>query len=325
MRTIVITGGCGFIAKGIIKALYHKDTRIICIDNFVSSSEQEFISFLQRNNLTKNVTCIKMDICKKVDLDFYFDSFTMINDIFHLASIASPPLYKKFPLETLDVGYIGTKNILDIAKKFNSRLLFASTSEVYGDPIVNPQPETYYGNVNSFGERSCYDCSKRVGEALCFSYLNEYNMDIKIARIFNTYGTEMDLNDGRIITETMKHLINESTLVIYGDGEQTRSICYISDTVDMLIDLINSDCNIPVNIGNDNELTVNQIVLSIENVYGKVVDKVYVPLTQNDPMVRKPCLDLNKKVLGKRTFISTKDGITRMLESYIKTENKKND
>ena len=318
MKTILITGGCGFIAKGLLKKLYDNDTQIICVDNFISSSENAFNSFLQKNKLL-NIIYNNIDICNKDDLQRFltFLNIKNINEVYHLASIASPPLYKKFPLETLDVAYIGTKNVLEICKKYNSKILFTSTSEVYGDPSVNPQSETYYGNVNSFGVRSSYDCGKRVAEALCFSYIHEYNIDVKIARIFNTYGPEMDINDGRIITETIKHLINNSTLTIYGDGNQTRSICFIKDTVDMLVDLMSSKSNIPVNIGNDYELTINQIINQIEIIYGKTVKKTFKPLTENDPMIRKPCLKLNESLLGKRVFVSLKDGITQTINQNI--------
>lgn len=261
-----------------------------------------------------------------------------INEIYHLASLASPPFYKKYPIDTMDVGYIGTKLMLEIAKRYNAKLLFSSTSEVYGDPSISPQNENYYGNVNSFGARSSYDESKRIAEALCYTYIKEYKLDVKIARIFNSYGPEMMLNDGRIITEVIRHLMNNTTLTIYGDGQQTRSCCYIDDTVDMLVRLMASDTNTPVNIGNDKELTVNDIINIIEKVYNEYIDsldigwgydenqeklsikKEYVPLTQNDPLQRKPCLKMNKQVLGETKYTSFEEGILNTIKYFFQKE-----
>jgi nucleoside-diphosphate-sugar epimerase len=246
-----------------------------------------------------------------------------IDEIYHLASLASPPFYKKYPLETLDVGYIGTKNMLNLAKKYNAKLLFASTSEVYGDALISPQHENYYGNVNSFGERSCYDESKRVAEALCYTYLKSYGVDVKIARIFNTYGPHMLLNDGRIITEVVKHLKNDTTLTIYGDGNQTRSCCFVQDTVRMLVKLMTSYINEPVNIGNNQERTINETVDMIENVWNEMfktnikVKREYKELTQNDPLQRKPCLKFNKQVLGENEYTSFEDGIKETIKYFI--------
>ena len=257
-----------------------------------------------------------------------------IDEIYHLASLASPPFYKKYPIETLDVGYLGTKNILDVARKFKSKVLFSSTSEVYGDAQISPQHENYYGNVNSFGVRSCYDESKRVAEALCYTYIKEFGVDVKIARIFNTYGPHMMLNDGRIITECIRHLWNNTTLTIYGDGEQTRSCCFIDDNVKMLMKLMESDCNVPVNIGNNEERSINETVRIIEKVWKEVMNyydigwgygeepiknlKIkYEQLTQNDPLQRKPCLEFNKQVLGEIEYTSFEEGVRQTIMYFI--------
>ena len=337
MKNILITGGGGFIGKNLIQELLKDNSinKIIIVDNFVTSSEADFIKFLFKNkwpNKDEKLVFYKYDIISLKPNNLSLTKFLTfldnndvksIDEIYHLASLASPPFYKKFPMETLDVGYIGTKNMLELARKFKSKILFASTSEVYGDALISPQHENYYGNVNCFGERSSYDISKRIGETLCYTYKQLYNTDVKIPRIFNTYGPHMLLTDGRIITEVIRHLKNNTILTIYGDGNQTRSICYVLNTVQMLIKLMESDCNSPVNIGNNEELTINEIVNTIEEVWNDInntnikVQKQYVPLTQNDPLKRQPCLDLNKKVLGEQEYISIKDGIRKCIEYYL--------
>lgn len=330
MKNILITGGCGFIGKNLIIHLLSTQNeninKLICIDNFSSSREDEFNLFLEKYNKENKILLFTGDICNKEFLNnllTYHIPFS-IHEIYHLACIASPIIYKQFPLETLNTGYIGTKNILDIAVLYKAKLLYSSTSEVYGDAEQSPQKETYYGNVNSYGCRSCYDEGKRIGEALCYTYRHKYNADIRIARIFNTYGPHMMIDDGRIITEVIKNLINDTTVTIFGDGTQTRSICMVDDTVKMLIDLMNSDYKDPINIGNNIELSVNEIAHTIESVYKKIKNddnielKVeYLPLTQNDPLQRKPDLRLNEEVLGRRDYVIMKDGIKKTIEYFL--------
>jgi UDP-glucuronate decarboxylase len=326
---ILITGGAGFIGRNLIEQLEKIKTTnsIIVLDNFITSDKSEFLKFISKFKEGK-IIFYAYDITNTRVLDYLVDdlkdrSINQIDEIYHLASLASPPFYKKFPIETLDVGYIGTKNMLELAKKLNSKILFSSTSEVYGDALVSPQHENYYGNVNCFGERSCYDISKRVAEALCYTYLKSYGVDVKIARIFNTYGPHMLLNDGRIITEVIRHLKNNTTLTIFGDGEQTRSCCYVFDTVDMLVKLMASELNDPVNIGNNQERTINETVNIIENVWNqmfnkqpRIVNRVYKPLTQNDPLQRKPCLEFNKQVLGEIEYTSFEEGIKETINYF---------
>jgi UDP-glucuronate decarboxylase len=328
MKNILITGGGGFIGRNLIQHLY-LDTvvnKIICIDNFITSNKLDFIEFHKKFSdkvILYSYDITKYNIIEYLISDLQYNNVVTIDEIYHLASLASPPFYKKFPIETLDVGYLGTKNILEIARKHKSKVLFSSTSEVYGDAKVSPQDENYYGNVNSFGERSCYDESKRVAEALCYTYIKEFGVDIKIARIFNTYGPHMMLNDGRIITECIRHLMNNTTLTIFGDGTQTRSICYVNDTVNMLVKLMNSSCNIPVNIGNNQELNINDTVKIIEKIWINMnkdnhnIKIQYVPLTQNDPLQRKPCLELNKQVLGETKYTSFEDGIRNTIKYFL--------
>lgn len=323
------------IGKNLIKYLLNDSTveKIMVFDNFITSNDDDFQKFKNKYDTESKVLLFAYDITDVKSMTFVKLNFPF-DEIYHLASLASPIFYKKFPLETLDVGYIGTKNILEIARYQNSKgvkftqnrnvkILFSSTSEVYGDAQVSPQHENYYGNVNCFGERSSYDESKRVAEALCYTYLKSYGVNVKIARIFNTYGPHMLLNDGRIITEVIRHLKNESTLTIYGDGEQTRSICYVKDTVDMLVKLMASDCNEPVNIGNNQERTINETVNMIEKVWnemfndGTQLNRVYKPLTQNDPLQRKPCLEFNKQVLGEIEYTSFEEGIKETIKYFV--------
>jgi nucleoside-diphosphate-sugar epimerase len=334
-KNILITGGGGMIGKNLIKHLLNDSTveKIMVFDNFITSNDSDFQKFKNKYDTESKVLLFAYDITDVKSMTFVKLNFPF-DEIYHLASLASPIFYKKFPLETLDVGYIGTKNILEIARYQNSKgvkftqnrnvkILFSSTSEVYGDAQVSPQHENYYGNVNCFGERSSYDESKRVAEALCYTYLKSYGVNVKIARIFNTYGPHMLLNDGRIITEVIRHLKNESTLTIYGDGEQTRSICYVKDTVDMLVKLMASDCNEPVNIGNNQERTINETVNMIEKVWnemfndGTQLNRVYKPLTQNDPLQRKPCLEFNKQVLGEIEYTSFEEGIKETIKYFV--------
>jgi UDP-glucuronate decarboxylase len=331
MKNILITGGGGFIGKNLIKHLITDSNihNIIVVDNFITSNQLDFTSFINNQSLSNKVILYIYDITTNLKFiieDLKFKNINTIDEIYHLASLASPIFYKENPIETLDVGYIGTKNILELAKKYKSKVLFSSTSEVYGDAEISPQHENYYGNVNSFGARSCYDESKRVAEALCYTYINEYNIDIKIARIFNTYGPHMMLNDGRIITECIRHLMNDTTLTIFGDGNQTRSCCYIDDNIVQLIKLMDSNYNIPINIGNNIELSINDTVKIIEKVWkdihnipiNKNVAKIqYMPLTQNDPLQRKPCLKLNKIALGNTDYTSFEYGVRQTIYYFL--------
>lgn len=332
MKTILISGGAGFIGVNLIQYLLEQDNhKIIVLDNFITSEKSRFLSFKQRYN--DQILLFDVDIC---DIDIKTElaklNIHSIDEIYHLASLASPQVYKKFPLETLDVGYNGTKYLLNLARNiYNAKLLFASTSEVYGDALIDPQHEKYYGNVNPYGERSCYDESKRIGEALCYTFRHKYGVDVKVARIFNTYGPYMSLDDGRIITEVIKSLKQKKELIIYGDGKQTRSFCYVADTVAMLVRLMNSDVSVPINIGNDHtQMTINDTTDSIQkiwnDIYSKdiVVKKVYKQLTQDDPLQRKPCLKLQKQLLGEYQYTSFEDGIRKTIEYFNSKEYLKN-
>jgi UDP-glucuronate decarboxylase len=278
MKTILIAGGGGFIGLNLTKRLLtigDPDIQIVILDNFKTSSRKN-LEKICGDSSPERIDVFDVDITKASELDFLKTMYTCITEIYHLASIASPVGYSQFPLETLEAGYTGTKNLLDLAASLDSkpRFLFASSSEVYGQPLVHPQPESYYGNVNPYGTRSCYDTSKRVGETLVWIYHNTStegdgnrpcsgdlrstlpptdSVDTRIVRIFNTYGPYMSLNDGRIVTEIIKAAINGTVLKIFGDGNQTRCFSYIDDTIDSILTVMESNYTDPVNVGNDSK------------------------------------------------------------------------
>lgn len=319
-KNIIITGGGGFIGKNLIKRISNECENVIVIDNFISSNKNDLYKMLDENGI-KNVVVCNYDITN-IYLNNYVEEIKKVNninrvdEIYHLASIASPVRYKIYDIETLDVGYIGTRNILELARKENSKILYTSTSEVYGDPLMSPQNEDYYGNVNPFGERSCYDEPKRIGETLCYVYGKKYDMDIKIARIFNTYGEYMDIEDGRIISEIFKNILFNKKLTIYGNGEQTRSFTYVEDTIEMLIKLMESKYNKPLNIGTDDEIKLNELLKIVENLFNVKLTLEYVEKTENDPMLRRPDLSRNKEYLGYNKRTNLENGLKKMFSYY---------
>ncbi|NDC96088.1 NAD-dependent epimerase/dehydratase family protein [bacterium] len=307
-KIVLVTGGEGFIGYNLVRHLVSLAdvSQVIVVDNYITSKP--------KNRLPKTVV-IDMDICEMSFVDHMYTHYKSIDEIYHLASLASPAAYKNYVLETLDVGYMGTKNVLELCVHYKCRLLYTSTSEVYGDALEHPQKESYYGNVNPYGERSNYDESKRIGETLIYNYRKLYDVDARIARVFNTYGPHMSLYDGRIVTEIIKAILNKSALVIYGDGSQTRSMCYVEDTVDMLVDLMKSDYSLPINVGNDQEITINELVDIVMDTYSchfntrVKLDIRFTELERDDPKQRRPCLQLNKLVLGSREFTNLRKGI----------------
>lgn len=244
------------------------------------------------------------------DLDFI-----KIDEIYHLASIASPPKYKKNPIETLMVGFQGTKNILDLAVKNKAKFLFTSTSEVYGDPLIHPQHEEYFGNVNTVGERSCYDESKRVAETLIYEYNRLYNLNTKIVRIFNTYGPNMDINDGRVITNFIHKINLGEPLTIYGDGNQTRSFCYVDDMIEGLYSMMKSKEKGPINIGNPYcEFTLNELVKTFEIITNKTLKVNFLNSSENDPKQRKPVIEKANRILRWDPKIGLEEGLIKTMK-----------
>jgi UDP-glucuronate decarboxylase len=323
MKTILITGCAGFIGINlIIRLLKDPSNQIIGIDNLLTSVEPSGIN-------SERFQFLKLDIVKDKDiLENLHTLFRKIDEIYHLASIASPPKYRKYPIETLDVNVIGTRNILDLAVKHNAKFLLTSTSEVYGDPLEHPQKESYYGNVNTVGERSCYDESKRCAETYVYEYrrkeitknadANGAKGDFKICRIFNTYGPYMDINDGRVITNIIDQVIHNKPITIYGDGKQTRSFCYIDDLLDGLLALMDSREVGPINLGNpDTECTMNDLVNVFERMFGNKFVVVNFPKMENDPLVRKPDISAAKQLLGFSPKVGLDEGLYKTFKYFL--------
>lgn len=313
MKTILVTGGTGFLGSWLVKKLVkeNKDPVQICVlDNFATSSKDNI------NGIEGQIDFFQVDITKKNEIQFLVDLYPQIDEIYHMASIASPPRYSQFPLETLETGYTGTKVLLDLIVKYypNCKFLFASSSEVYGQPLVHPQSESYYGNVNPYGNRSCYDTSKRVGETLCWIYNKHYNVNTRIVRIFNTYGPGMSLDDGRIVTEIVKAYKTGRPLEVFGDGTQTRCFNWVGDTIDGILVVMNSDYTSPVNVGSDNEISINQLIQIFQKITGTLLDVRYSLIDKDDPLKRKPDLRLLKRLSkGELTPTLLEDGLQKLL------------
>jgi UDP-glucuronate decarboxylase len=306
MKTILITGCAGFIGTNLInRLLADPNNQIIGIDNLLTSSEPHCIS----NERFRFINC---DVVSDLNI---LANLPKIDEIYHLASIASPPKYRKYPIETLNVNVIGTKNVLDLAVKHGAKFLLTSTSEVYGDPLEHPQKESYYGNVNTVGERSCYDESKRCAETYVYEYrrkaiANGERGDFKICRIFNTYGPHMDIDDGRVVTNIINQVVHNRPVFICGDGKQTRSFCYIDDMLDGLVALMGSREVGPINLGNpDTECTMNELVRTFERIFGYKMIVVNVPKMENDPLVRKPDIRAAQILLGFSPKVGLEEGL----------------
>lgn len=288
-KKVLITGGAGFLGVHLCKKLLNKNYKIICIDNFFSSNINNIAQF--KNN--KNFTFIEQDVCnlkitEKVDF------------IYNLACPASPIYYQLDPVKTVKTNILGALNVLELAKRDNATIFQASTSEVYGDPSISPQTEDYWGNVNPIGVRSCYDEGKRVVETLFFDYHRQYELNIKVCRIFNTYGPYMAKNDGRVVSNFIIQALQNKNLSIYGDGNQTRSFCYVDDLIDGIIKIMETKESFigPINLGNDFELSIKSIAEKIINLSKSKASIKYIQPLSDDPMQRKPDLKLAKKIIN---------------------------
>ena len=324
-KTIVVTGGAGFIGSNLCIHLLAQslENYVICLDNLITGSLDNLREIMEPRN--PRFRFINYDITKPINPILFNEED--IDEIYHLASIASPEKYKKYSMETLLTSINGTQRVLDYCVLYNCKMVFTSTSEVYGDPLVHPQPESYYGNVNTVGERSCYDEGKRVAETLIYEYQKRFpDLELKVARLFNTYGPRMDLNDGRVITNFLRQIKCGAPIEIYGDGTQTRSFCYIDDTVRGLVafmatpssDVVTAG---PVNIGNpDCEFTMNELVAVFQQVLRRessdVIEVKYTPRTQDDPMCRRPVITKAQELFGFTCDVDLEEGITRMFLAY---------
>ena len=303
---IAVSGAAGFIGSHMCDRLLAEGHTVVGLDNFLTGSPRN-VEHLKGN---ANFQLIQQDISKPFEIEGRVDC------VFNMASPASPKDYLEFPIETLDVGSIGTRNMLELARIKGARFLITSTSESYGDPHVHPQVETYWGNVNPVGPRSCYDESKRFGEALTMAYHRKFGLRTNIARIFNTYGPRMKLNDGRIVPAFVDQVLKGLPMTVFGDGKQTRSFCYVSDMVDGLYRLSQSDERYPVNLGNPCEMTVLEFAGSIQQLTGGTIPVVHQPLPEDDPKQRKPDIAKARRVLGWEPVVNLEDGLRLTLDYF---------
>ncbi len=311
MKNILVTGGAGFIGAHLIKKLSKKNSTIYCIDNLYTGSYKNFSDIKINPNKLK---FIKHDVTLKFNKKIKFDQ------IWHLACPASPIHYQFNPVKTIKTSVIGSLNILELAKKNNCRVLLASTSEVYGDPKQHPQKEQYWGNVNPIGIRSCYDEGKRCAETLFFDYRRQFNLDIKVVRIFNTYGPKMLPNDGRVVSNFILQALNNENITIYGKGNQTRSFCYVDDLINGLDLIMKSKKSItgPINIGNPNEIKVKDLAKKIIRLTNSKSKIVYLPIPKDDPLKRKPDISLAKQALNWSPKINLENGLNLTIEHFKK-------
>jgi UDP-glucuronate decarboxylase len=314
MKTAIVTGGAGFIGCHLCERLLKEDYKVICMDNLITGSLSNVRELLSNPRFS----FVQFDINNPItSID------ESVDEIYHLASIASPEKYKKYPIETLLTSLIGTIHVLELCKTKKAKLLYTSTSEVYGDPLQHPQSEEYYGNVNTVGERSCYDEGKRVGETLLYEYRKNYDLDLKIVRLFNTYGPKMNIEDGRVVTNFIRSYKNKENITIYGSGNQTRSFCYIEDTLNGILKMMNSQEHGPINIGNPyNELSINNLVTIFEKLTHTQLCVTYLPETENDPKIRNPDITKAIALLDWKPEIPLEEGIARTLDYFMGAQSK---
>ncbi len=303
MRNLV-TGGAGFVGSHLAKRLLNMGEEVICLDNFFTGRKSNLLDCMQ-NPLFE---MIRHDVTEPITLE--------VDRIWHLACPASPIHYQFNPIKTSKTSFLGTYNMLGLARRVGARILLASTSEVYGDPEVHPQPESYKGSVNTVGIRSCYDEGKRIAETLCSDYKRIHNVEVRIARIFNTYGPYMLPNDGRVVSNFIVQALKKDNLTIYGDGSQTRSFCFVDDLVDGIIKLMNSNYSFPINLGNPQEFSIKQLAELVRLEINQNIRLINMPLPQDDPTQRKPVIDLAIKELEWQPKIEIREGLQRTIKYF---------
>ena len=301
---ILVTGGAGFIGSHLCKYLLDKGDEVICMDNFFTGSKKNILSLIDN----KNFEVITHDIIQPIYLE--------VDQIYNLACPASPVHYQYDPIKTLLTSTVGIYNMLGIAKRTKARILQASTSEVYGNPLEHPQKETYWGNVNSIGIRSCYDEGKRAAETFMMDYHRENKVDTRIVRIFNTYGPNMAKNDGRVVSNFIVQSLEDKPITVYGDGKQTRSFCYVNDLVEGMYKMMNRKHIGPINLGNPNEKTILELAEKIIELTGSKSKIVFKPLPKDDPVKRKPDISLAKKELGWEPKVNLDEGLKKTIEYF---------
>lgn len=306
MKRILVTGGAGFIGSHLCKRLVEEGNEVICLDNYFTGSKDNVRCLLDYDNFELLRHDIITPICLEVD------------QIYNLACPASPPHYQYDPIKTAKTSVFGSLNMLELAKRVHGRILQASTSEVYGDPEIHPQPEGYWGHVNCNGMRSCYDEGKRMAETLFFDYHRQYGVDIKIIRIFNTYGPNMNLNDGRVVSNFIIQALRNEDITIYGTGFQTRSFCYVDDLVEGMVRMMESRDGFtgPVNLGNPGEFTMLELAKKVISLTGSRSMLTYMPLPSDDPTQRKPVTSLAKEELNWEPHIELEEGLKKTIAYF---------
>ncbi len=305
-KTVVITGGAGFLGSHLCDWFINHGFKVVAVDNLITGSRRN-IAHLLKN---KNFRFMKQDICKP------FTVAGKVDYVLDFASPASPIDFARIPLEIMDVGSVGVKHSLELAKLKKATFMLASTSEVYGDPLVHPQKETYWGNVNPIGPRSVYDEAKRFGEALTFAYQRVYGVKVKVVRIFNTYGPRMQIKDGRVVPNFIDQILSKKPLTVYGNGKQTRSFCYVDDLVDGITRLLLSKQVGPMNIGNPREFTILEFAQLIRKIYDPSAKIIFKDLPKDDPKQRRPDISFAKKELGWEPKIRLEEGIKLTMEWF---------
>ena len=307
----LVTGGAGFLGSHLIDRLLSSGEEVVSLDNYFTGNKSNLKKWYNNNKLE----IIRHDITQPILLE--------ADRIWHLACPASPIHYQNNPIKTAKTSFLGTYNMLGLAKRLNARFLLASTSEIYGNPLIHPQTESYYGNVNTIGPRSCYDEGKRIAETLCFDYKRMHDSDIRVVRIFNTYGPRMLPNDGRVVSNFIVSAISGHPLTIYGDGSQTRSFCYVDDLINGMILLMNSDYDMPINLGNPDEFTVKDLAKILIKKVNPNVKLIYKDLPEDDPLRRKPDIKVAKNVLNWEPSITLSEGLDKTIKyfkNYLKNE-----
>ena len=305
---VLVTGGAGFLGSHLCDRLLADGNDVICVDNLFTGLKDNIRHLLENPYFE----FIRHDVTQPL--------FVECDQIYNLACPASPKWYQKDPIYTFQTSVYGAMNCLGLAKRTGARILQASTSEIYGDPNIHPQPESYWGNVNTIGIRSCYDEGKRAAETLFFDYHRKHDVDIKLMRIFNTYGPRMDIGDGRVVSNFIVQALRGEDITIYGEGNQTRSFCYVDDLIEGMVRLMNSRDGFtgPVNIGNPGEFTIKELAEIVIELTGTGSKLVYEPLPSDDPTQRKPLIDLAKKELNWEPHIQLRDGLKRTIEYFSK-------
>jgi UDP-glucuronate decarboxylase len=308
MKKILVTGGAGFLGSHLCDRLVNEGHHVLCVDNYFTGSKQNIEHLLSNTNFE----VIRQDVC--------FPLYVEVDEIYNLACPASPYYYQWDPIQTMKTSVIGTYNMLGLAKRTGAKILQASTSEVYGDPAVHPQTEDYWGNVNPIGIRSCYDEGKRAAETLCMDYFRVHNVDVRIIRIFNTYGPRMAKNDGRVVSNFVVQALQGKDITVYGDGQQTRSFCYVDDLVDGMMKYMALDAADgmpgPINLGNPGEFTMNELAEKVVALTGTASQILKKPLPEDDPKQRKPDISRAKNILGWEPKIPLEEGLKKTIDYF---------